>query len=187
MSTSTNANIYDRITGNIVTALERGVAPWVRPWAVSLPYNVVSGREYRGTNLLSCLAAQLATATLVQRTSHSNRRRRSANRSRWSAAKCVKMSFSSRGQGQPHQATTTWYSHGRLASHRRPSAPTYPRGSGENEPALCASLSVAHAERLPPHFHLPSTPAACALLLQRRHPSVARGTRAYSERLVLSV
>jgi antirestriction protein ArdC len=59
MSTSTNQTVYDRITGNIIAALEGGVAPWVRPWAVSLPYNAVSRRHYRGVNILSCMAHQL--------------------------------------------------------------------------------------------------------------------------------
>jgi antirestriction protein ArdC len=59
MSAPAKETIYERITGNIIAALERGVAPWVRPWAVSLPYNVVSGRHYNGVNILGCLAHQL--------------------------------------------------------------------------------------------------------------------------------
>jgi len=59
MTTHTNQTVYDRITAKIIEALERGVAPWVRPWAVSLPHNAVSGREYNGVNILSCLAHQL--------------------------------------------------------------------------------------------------------------------------------
>jgi antirestriction protein ArdC len=59
MSTPTHQTIYDRITGSIIAALEQGVAPWVRPWAVSLPYNAASRRNYRGVNVLSCMAHQL--------------------------------------------------------------------------------------------------------------------------------
>jgi antirestriction protein ArdC len=59
MSTSAHQTVYDRITGSIIAALEQGVAPWVRPWAVSLPCNAVSQRHYRGVNVLSCLAHQL--------------------------------------------------------------------------------------------------------------------------------
>jgi antirestriction protein ArdC len=59
MSTSIDQTVYDRITGSIIAALERGVAPWVRPWAISLPYNAVSRRAYRGVNIISCLAHQL--------------------------------------------------------------------------------------------------------------------------------
>jgi antirestriction protein ArdC len=42
MTTVTKQTIYERITGNIIAALERGVAPRVRPWVVSLPFNAVS-------------------------------------------------------------------------------------------------------------------------------------------------
>lgn len=59
MSATTNQSVYDRITGSIIAALERGVAPWVRPWAVTLPYNAVSRRPYHGVNILGCLAHQL--------------------------------------------------------------------------------------------------------------------------------
>ena len=59
MSSTTNQTVYERITGSIIAALEQGVAPWVRPWAVSLPFNAVSRREYHGVNILSCLAHQL--------------------------------------------------------------------------------------------------------------------------------
>ena len=31
MTTHANQTVYDRITGNIIEALERGVVPWVRP------------------------------------------------------------------------------------------------------------------------------------------------------------
>jgi len=59
MSTTVNQTVYDRITGSMIAALERDVAPWVRPWAVTLPYNAVSRRSYRGVNILGCLAHQL--------------------------------------------------------------------------------------------------------------------------------
>ena len=59
MTTHATQSVYDRITRNIMEALDRGVVPWVRPWAVSLPHNAASGREYNGVNILSCLAHQL--------------------------------------------------------------------------------------------------------------------------------
>ncbi len=59
MSTSTHQTVYVRITSSIIAALEQGVAPWVRPWAIYLPYNAVSRRHYRGVDVLSCLAHQL--------------------------------------------------------------------------------------------------------------------------------
>lgn len=59
MFAHTKEIVYDRVTGSIIAALERGVAPWVRPWTVFLPFNLVSRRPYRGINILSCLAHQL--------------------------------------------------------------------------------------------------------------------------------
>ena len=47
-------SIYDRVTSQIVEALERGVTPWERGWNTGLPKNAVSGREYRGVNVLLC-------------------------------------------------------------------------------------------------------------------------------------
>lgn len=54
-------DIYQEVTDKIVSALETGVAPWVKPWnstSVSGPYNAASGREYSGINwlVLSCSA-----------------------------------------------------------------------------------------------------------------------------------
>lgn len=45
-------NIYQEVTDRIVAALEKGVAPWVRPWNadVGLPRNGVTGRPYSGLN-----------------------------------------------------------------------------------------------------------------------------------------
>lgn len=59
---STNEPIYDRITSLIVAQLERGVIPWARPWAAPLPYNLVSGRPYRGINILTTMAHELERA-----------------------------------------------------------------------------------------------------------------------------
>lgn len=42
MSTRTNQTVYDHVTDGIIAALEHGVAPWVRAWVVSLPFNAVS-------------------------------------------------------------------------------------------------------------------------------------------------
>lgn len=44
--------IYEAVTNRIVTALEKGVVPWRRPWYESgPPVNVESKRPYRGVNL----------------------------------------------------------------------------------------------------------------------------------------
>jgi antirestriction protein ArdC len=47
--------LFKRITEQIVADLERGVAPWVKPWTGStdpVPHNATSGRHYRGINHL---------------------------------------------------------------------------------------------------------------------------------------
>ena len=46
------AEIYDRVTNQILTDLKNGAAPWVKPWAVAMPYNAVSSRNYSGANIL---------------------------------------------------------------------------------------------------------------------------------------
>jgi antirestriction protein ArdC len=47
---------YQLITDRILTLLDRGVVPWHQPWAGGWPMNLVSGRPYRGINvmLLGC-------------------------------------------------------------------------------------------------------------------------------------
>src|SRR5438034_996783 len=46
-------DLYANVTARIVAALERGVAPWVRPWSTApdaLPMNAQTRRPYRGVN-----------------------------------------------------------------------------------------------------------------------------------------
>ena len=46
-------DLYAETTARIVAALERGVAPWVRPWstlAEAIPMNAQTKRQYRGVN-----------------------------------------------------------------------------------------------------------------------------------------
>jgi antirestriction protein ArdC len=48
-------DLYREVTNQIVAALEKGVAPWVKPWSLEpdpIPMNVVSERPYRGINVL---------------------------------------------------------------------------------------------------------------------------------------
>ena len=56
-------DLYAETTARIVTALERGTAPWVRPWsqiADALPVNAHTRRPYRGVNFtLLSLEAQV--------------------------------------------------------------------------------------------------------------------------------
>ncbi|MGC8529774.1 MAG: ArdC family protein [Leptospirillia bacterium] len=54
------AEFYRQTTERMIDALERGTAPWIRPWRKSgsgeregLPVNAVTGRPYQGVNALS--------------------------------------------------------------------------------------------------------------------------------------
>jgi antirestriction protein ArdC len=57
------SDIYQEVTDKIVTALETGTAPWLRPWksgvgTALVPHNAVTGRAYNGINwlVLACAA-----------------------------------------------------------------------------------------------------------------------------------
>ena len=55
-------SIYDQITDRIIAALEGGVIPWKKEWRTSgksagLPYNLSSGKAYRGVNVWSLLCS----------------------------------------------------------------------------------------------------------------------------------
>jgi antirestriction protein ArdC len=52
-------SLYDEITNKIITELEAGRVPWVRPWGtagakapLALPNNASTGRQYSGINVL---------------------------------------------------------------------------------------------------------------------------------------
>ena len=52
------------VTDNIVQMLERGVAPWQKPWepgasALGIPFNPTSERAYRGGNAIHLMATNL--------------------------------------------------------------------------------------------------------------------------------
>jgi antirestriction protein ArdC len=49
---SLHSSVYDIITEQIVQQLESGVAPWRKPWNIAPPANLVSGKPYRGINVL---------------------------------------------------------------------------------------------------------------------------------------
>src|SRR5258708_2189634 len=46
------SNVYQIITDRIVESLSKGVVPWRKPWRTETPRNVISGKEYRGVNVL---------------------------------------------------------------------------------------------------------------------------------------
>ena len=47
-------DLYVDVTNRIITALEQGTPPWVCPWrdGTALPSNLVTGKSYRGINIL---------------------------------------------------------------------------------------------------------------------------------------
>jgi hypothetical protein len=45
-------NVYEIITSRILESLTSGVVPWRCPWSTEVPRNLVSGRDYRGVNVL---------------------------------------------------------------------------------------------------------------------------------------
>lgn len=58
-------DLYTEVTNKILADLERGVAPWVKPWTCTSkfggqPYNAVSGKPYRGINVLMLYAPQFS-------------------------------------------------------------------------------------------------------------------------------
>lgn len=62
---SDRADVYTRITAEIVAAIEAGAGQWRMPWhhdgtSITRPTNVASGRRYRGINTLALWAAASA-------------------------------------------------------------------------------------------------------------------------------
>ena len=61
--TEQNKDVYQRITDQIVAAIERGADEWRMPWhgrggqGTARPINVVSRRAYRGVNVIALWAA----------------------------------------------------------------------------------------------------------------------------------
>ena len=45
-------NIYSTVTERVLKQMEQGVIPWHKTWRAGLPKNTVSGKEYRGVNIL---------------------------------------------------------------------------------------------------------------------------------------
>ncbi len=49
------SNYYETVAESIVRQLEKGTAPWVKPWKPGesyLPHNPTTGKTYRGANAL---------------------------------------------------------------------------------------------------------------------------------------
>ena len=49
---ATPMNVYEIVTTRILESLAKGLVPWRKPWSSETPRNLVSGREYRGVNVL---------------------------------------------------------------------------------------------------------------------------------------
>ena len=45
-------NVYEIITDRIIDSMSKGIIPWRKPWVTNVPKNVISGKEYRGVNVL---------------------------------------------------------------------------------------------------------------------------------------
>lgn len=45
-------NVYEIVTARIIESLERGVAPWRKPWLSKVPRNPFSKRDYKGINVI---------------------------------------------------------------------------------------------------------------------------------------
>src|SRR5271167_567558 len=57
-------DLYAEVSARICAELERGAAPWVKPWSATpganTPYNAVSNRPYSGSNVVLLWMAQAA-------------------------------------------------------------------------------------------------------------------------------
>ena len=56
MAPSIRRDLYSEVTSRILAELERGAAPWVKPWSATpgqnVPQNAVSNRPYSGCNVV---------------------------------------------------------------------------------------------------------------------------------------
>ena len=56
MTTQVNRiSVYDSVTNNIISKLEQGIAPWIKPWkagSTGADRNAISKKEYQGVNRL---------------------------------------------------------------------------------------------------------------------------------------
>src|SRR4051794_10686346 len=58
-STTLKRDYRQEVTNQIIEMLEKGTAPWQKPWeagATALPFNPTSDRNYRGGNALHLMA-----------------------------------------------------------------------------------------------------------------------------------
>jgi antirestriction protein ArdC len=65
MQSGARADVYTRITAEIIAAIEQGAGEWRAPWfhngtSVARPTNVASGKRYRGINTVALWVAAMA-------------------------------------------------------------------------------------------------------------------------------
>jgi antirestriction protein ArdC len=58
---SDRADVYTRVTNQIIEAIEAGAESWTMPWHASdvpfsMPINAATGKAYRGINVISLWA-----------------------------------------------------------------------------------------------------------------------------------
>jgi antirestriction protein ArdC len=60
--TKTKTDLYERVTDQIITALEAGTVPWSKPWdpRIGLPVSISTSKLYRGINIFLLSLAQQA-------------------------------------------------------------------------------------------------------------------------------
>jgi antirestriction protein ArdC len=58
ISTDIYTSMYGEIAGRIIGMLERGVAPWRRPWRFLQPRNALTRRRYTGMNVFLLAATR---------------------------------------------------------------------------------------------------------------------------------
>lgn len=58
--------VYDFVTERIIEQLEKGVAPWRKPWMTGYPKNWKSGKEYSGINVFLLQGGEYLTFKQVQ-------------------------------------------------------------------------------------------------------------------------
>ena len=52
-------SVYETVTNQILEELEKGTAPWVKPWTTPYPHNAVSQKDYRGVNVFLLLTTAM--------------------------------------------------------------------------------------------------------------------------------
>ncbi|HOO45676.1 MAG TPA: ArdC family protein, partial [Deltaproteobacteria bacterium] len=57
------ANVFEIVTEQILSHLDKGIIPWKRPWSteIRLPRNLVTGRKYQGINVWLLMASSYAS------------------------------------------------------------------------------------------------------------------------------